>query len=117
MQVHPQITTNSVFYTSNVIVLTSFNLEKNRNPVLQGYTDRPEQNKLTTNICKYSMLSMQSRQSCRQEGMGLIERGWAGEGEWDFLFRGYIEFQFSKVKRILGMEGGDAHKCESTMGH
>lgn len=28
MQVHPQITTNSVFYTSSVIVLTPFNLGK-----------------------------------------------------------------------------------------
>lgn len=51
-QVHPQITTNSVFYTSSVIVLTPFSLGKNGNPVLQGYTDRPEQNKPTTNIYK-----------------------------------------------------------------
>lgn len=37
---------------------------------------------------------------------GWLREAGAGEGEWDFLFRGYIEFQFNKVKRILEMEGG-----------
>lgn len=51
-QVHPQIATNSVFYTSSVIVLTPFNLGKMELLSYKGYTDRPEQNKPTTNIYK-----------------------------------------------------------------